>query len=138
MTRPDLGAMFARVTERIVAAERPILARHGISMWGYIALSELARAPAGTQLALANAIRYDKTRLVTLLDDLERDGLLTREPDPADRRGRVVSLTELGTARLQSARAEIRTMETAFLRDLSVAERRTLKAVLPRLATAGD
>lgn len=130
--------MFARITDRIVAAERPILARHGLSMWAYIALSELARAPAGTQLALANAIRYDKTRLVSLLDDLERDGLLTRDPDPADRRGRVVALTELGTTRLQSARAEIRTMETAFLRDLSVAERRTLKAVLPRLATGDD
>jgi DNA-binding MarR family transcriptional regulator len=127
--------MFAQITERIMAAERPILARHGLSMWGYAALSELTRAPAGTQLALANAIHYDKTRLVSLLDELERDGLLTREPDPADRRGRVVALTELGTARLTSARADIRAMETALLRDLTVAERRTLMAVLPRLAT---
>jgi hypothetical protein len=42
----------------------------------------LARQPAGTQLALAEAIRYDKTRLIGLLDELERDGLITRKPDP--------------------------------------------------------
>ena len=130
--------MFARITARLIAAERPILARHGLSMWAYIALSELARQPADTQLALANAIRYDKTRLVTLLDELEHEGLLTREPDPADRRGRIVALTEVGVTRLAATRADIRTMETALLRELSVTERRTLIAVLSRLASGGD
>lgn len=129
--------MFARITQRLIAAERPILARHGLSMWAYIALSELARQAADTQLALATAIRYDKTRLVTLLDELERDGLLTREPDPADRRGRIVALTDVGVTRLAATRADIRTMETALLRELSVAERRTLMTVLPRLASGG-
>jgi DNA-binding MarR family transcriptional regulator len=138
MQRHDLGAMFARITARLIAAERPILARHGLSMWAYIALSELARQPADTQLALATAIRYDKTRLVTLLDELEHEGLLTREPDPADRRGRIVALTEVGVTRLAATRADIRTMETALLRELSVTERRTLMAVLPRLASGGD
>jgi DNA-binding MarR family transcriptional regulator len=137
MVRQDLGAMFARITQRLVAAERPILARHGLSMWAYIALSELARHPADTQLALANAIGYDKTRLVTLLDGLEHDSLLTRSPDPADRRGRIVALTDDGERRLAAARTEIRTMETAVLRELTVTERRTLLAVLPRLASDG-
>jgi DNA-binding MarR family transcriptional regulator len=128
--------MFARITQRLIAAEQPILARHDLSMWAYIALSELAAHPADTQLALATAIRYDKTRLVTLLDELERDGLLTRTPDPADRRGRIVALTDAGVTRLAATRAEIRAMEAALLRELSVGERRTLRAVLPRLASA--
>jgi DNA-binding MarR family transcriptional regulator len=138
MERQDLGALFASVTRRLVAAERPLLAARGLSMWGYIALSRLADRPAGTQLALAQAMDYDKTRLIALLDDLERDGLLTREPDPADRRARTVRLTPAGTARLAAARADIRAMEAELLGDLSAQERSTLLTVLPRLAERSD
>src|SRR3954470_13409663 len=82
----DLGALFARVTRRLIAAEEPILERHGLTMWEYVALTRVARGPDGNQLALAKAIHYDKTRLVRLLDRLEADGLVARTADPADRR----------------------------------------------------
>jgi DNA-binding MarR family transcriptional regulator len=134
MDREDLGALFARTTRRLIDAERPLLAAHGLTMWGYIALSQLARRATGTQLELAQAIDYDKTRLIALLDDLERAGLLTREPDPADRRARNVALTPAGRRRLTAARADIRSMEAALLGGLSAAEQRSLLAVLPRLA----
>ena len=58
--REDLGALFARVTRRLAAAEKPLLQRHGLTMWGYVALSRVAAAPASTQLALARDIGYDK------------------------------------------------------------------------------
>jgi DNA-binding MarR family transcriptional regulator len=109
--REDLGAMFARITRRLIAAEQPLLDRHGLSMWAYIALSQVVRAPAATQLELSKAIRYDKTRLIALLDDLERDGLLTRRPDPADRRARIVEITPEGRRRHAAVRAAIRAME---------------------------
>src|SRR3954447_14100641 len=94
--REDLGALFTRVSRRLIAAERPLLAAHGLSMWGYVVLNHLAGGPAPTQLALAAAIGHDKTRLIGLLDELERAGLLTRAPHPADRRARTVHLTERG------------------------------------------
>jgi DNA-binding MarR family transcriptional regulator len=134
MEREDLGALFARVTSRLIDAERPILEAHGLSMWGYIALSQLAHRPTGSQLELALAIDYDKTRLIALLDDLESEGLLTRAPDPADRRARVVRLTPTGRRRLTAARADIRSMEAELLGDLKASERRSLLALLPRLA----
>lgn len=134
MEREDLAALFARITRRLLDAERPLLAAHGISMWGYVVLSYLARRPADTQLALAEAIGYDKTRLIALLDGLERDGLLTREPDPDDRRARRVSLTPAGKDRHAAARTDIRSMEAAVLAGLSLAEQRSLLALLPRLA----
>jgi hypothetical protein len=49
----DLGALFARVTRRLIEAERPLLDARGLSMWGYVALTRLVDAPAPTQLALA-------------------------------------------------------------------------------------
>ena len=104
----DLGALFARVTRRLIDAERPLLAELGLSMWGYIALSHLAHAPAETQLALAQAISYDKTRLIGLLDELAADGLITRTPDPADRREDVHLRDDAAPAIAGRARVEDR------------------------------
>jgi DNA-binding MarR family transcriptional regulator len=130
----DLGALFARVTRRLIDAERPLLAELGLSMWGYIALSHLAHAPAETQLALAQAISYDKTRLIGLLDELEADGLITRTPDPTDRRARIVSLTAAGRDRHRAARRAIGKMEDDVLADISAGERTRLRRTLSRLA----
>ena len=132
--RDDLGAMFARATRRLIAEERPILERHGLTMWEYIALSHLGAGPAPSQLGMAEAIGYDKTRLIALLEGLEDRDLVRREPDPQDRRARVVRLTNAGTRTLQAARADIRRMERRVLSDLSADERDVLLAVLPRLA----
>jgi DNA-binding MarR family transcriptional regulator len=135
MDREDLGALFGRITRRLIDAERPLLAKHGLSMWAYIALSHLAREPAGTQLALAQAINYDKTRLIGLLDELEGDGLVTRQPDPTDRRARIVTLTKAGKARHAAAQADVRVMEAEFLADLSTTDRDRLPRMLARLAS---
>lgn len=135
MEREDLGALFARITRRLIEAERPLLDAHGLSMWAYIVLSHLARRPAGTQLALAEAIGYDKTRLIGLLDELESDGLIARKPDPADRRARTVTLTPAGKARHAAAQADVRAMEDGFLGDLSPTERDKLHRMLARLAS---
>jgi DNA-binding MarR family transcriptional regulator len=132
--REDLGALFARITRRLVEAERPLLASHGLAMWDYIVLSRLAQRPSATQLALAQAIGYDKTRLIALLDELERNGLITRTPDPADRRARNVQLTPTGEARHAAARADIRTMEIELLHDLTESQQLALRTTLARLA----
>ena len=136
--REDLGALFTRVSRRLIEAERPLLAARGLTMWGYVALARLADGPAPRQLALAEAMGYDKTRLIALLDGLEADGLITRSPDPADRRARVVRLTAAGRRRHAAAVADIRDMEETVLAELSAHERDTLLAVLPRLARVGD
>jgi DNA-binding MarR family transcriptional regulator len=132
--RDDLGALLARATRRLIAEERPLLDAHGVTMWEYVALSHLERGAAGSQLAMAEAIGYDKTRLIALLEGLEDRGLVSREPDPQDRRARVVRLTAAGTRVLGAARADIRAMERRVLSDLSADERDVLLAVLPRLA----
>ena len=95
-------------------------------MWEYVALSHLGRGAAGSQLAMAEAIGYDKTRLIALLEGLEGRGLASREPDPRDRRARVVRLTPAGQLRACWARRAPTSwlMERRVLSDLSAGERR--------------
>jgi len=132
--RQDLGALFTVISRRLIDAEKPLLDRHGLTMWEYIALSRVAAAPASTQLALAREIGYDKTRLIALLDALEGDGLIERSPDPTDRRAHVVRITPKGTRRHAAAVGDIRAMEEDVLSVLSATERRALLAALPKLA----
>ena len=97
--------MLHPLTRALVAAELPVLARHGISMWGYVVLNALEDGPARTQAALAQSIGADKTRIIATLDELQQAGLISREPDPADRRIRLLAISArpaAGSARTRS------------------------------------
>jgi len=95
--------------------EQPILERHGVTMWAYVVLTALRDGPARAQAALAAAINADKTRLIPVLDDLQKRGLIEREPDPADRRVRLLGLTPEGRRLQQAVQAEIRSAEEIML-----------------------
>jgi DNA-binding MarR family transcriptional regulator len=132
----DLGALCAGAGRSLAEAERPVLERHGLSMWQYVVLSALAHGAAPSQLVLAGQIRYDKTRLIALLDGLEAAGLVGREPDPADRRARVVRLTPEGIRRHAAVRAAIREVEERKLAGLAPEARRLLRSALAHLANS--
>ncbi|MET8965249.1 MarR family transcriptional regulator [Streptomyces sp. NPDC004074] len=131
--RADLGALFAWVTDRLVEAEAPLLAANELTMWEYIVLDRLSRGAAPNQLTLAREIKHDKTRLITLLDRLQKRELIVRKRDAADRRSQTVSITDQGRVLHATAQAAIREMEDEFLSVLAPAERQSLLAILPRL-----
>ena len=122
--RADLAAMLHPLTRALVAAELPVLAAHGISMWGYVVLNALEGGPARTQAALAQAIGADKTRIITTLDELQEAGLITREPDPVDRRVRLLAISAAGRAVRAAARTAIQANEDRVLARLPPADRR--------------
>lgn len=125
--------MVGRLARRLIAAEEPILARHEISMWAYVVLSSLREGPTRTQAALAAAINADKTRLIPVLDDLQRRGLITREPDPADRRVRLLSLTSAGGKLHAAVQGDIRAAEEALLAHVAPEDRARFLTVLQAL-----
>jgi DNA-binding MarR family transcriptional regulator len=121
--RRDLAAMLQPLVRALIAAELPVLDRHGISMWGYVVLNALDGGPARTQAALAQAIGADKTRIITTLDELQHAGLISREPDPADRRARLLSITAAGQRARLAAQADIQANEDRLLARLPAADR---------------
>ena len=131
--RRDLAAMFAPLTRVLIAREEPVLRAHDISMWGYIVLTGLVEQPVRTQAALAQAINADKSRIIGVLDELQERGLIQREPDTADRRVHLLSLTPAGDRLRRSVESAIRERETEVLATLPAADRavflRSLKAL---------
>ncbi|NUR89666.1 MAG: MarR family transcriptional regulator [Nonomuraea sp.] len=134
--RPDLAAALQPLVRSLVAAERPVLAAHGISMWGYAVLTALADATVRTQAALAEAIGADKTRIIGTLDRLQAAGLITREPDPRDRRVRILAITAEGARVHASVRAGVRAGEDRLLDRLSPADREAFLRAVGTLTTA--
>jgi DNA-binding MarR family transcriptional regulator len=101
-------------------------------------LTALNDRPMRTQAALAAAIGADKTRLIPVLDDLQRRGLITREPDPTDRRVRLLSLTPAGGKLHAAVRADIRAAEEALLADVAEEDRPGFLAALQTLDQRRD
>jgi DNA-binding MarR family transcriptional regulator len=131
--RRDLAAMFAPLTRALIAREEPVLLAHDVSMWGYIVLTALVEHPVRTQAALAQAINADKSRIIGVLDELQERGLIHRQPDEADRRVHLLSLTPAGDRLRRSVEAGIRNREEEVLAVLPPADRevflRSLKAL---------
>ncbi|MFI9406337.1 MarR family winged helix-turn-helix transcriptional regulator [Nocardia sp. NPDC052316] len=132
--RPDLAAMMAPLMRALMAAELPVLERHGLSMWGYAVLLGLGKEPVYTQAALAKSINADKTRIIAVLDELQQGGLIRREPDPADRRVNLVSITATGRGLRDRVQADIQDVENRLLSQLPAADRRVFLRSLQALA----
>jgi DNA-binding MarR family transcriptional regulator len=132
--RPDLAALAVPFTRRLMALEAPILERHRISMWAYAVLSRLAEREYRGQNVLAESIGADKTRIIDVLDDLQAQGLISRDPDPADRRARLLAATPKGRRLAEQVRRAIRREEERLLADVPARDREAFVRVLRTLA----
>ncbi|OCB16490.1 hypothetical protein A5689_02310 [Mycobacterium intracellulare subsp. yongonense] len=102
----------------------------------YLVLTALAATEdkPPTQLELAGQVGLDRTVMTYLLDDLEGLGLLSRRPNPQDRRARHVILTREGRSRLQRVRNDLAAAESRLLVELSEQQRAQFRELLVRVA----
>ena len=132
----DLGWTLGAVMRTYLRTTAGALAEVPGGPRGYQVLAGLRDEPP-TQLVLARRLGLDRTVMTHLLDDLERAGLVERRPDPADRRARRIIATAAGAALLDALDGRLATVEDAVLAPLDPVERRTLRALLSKVATAG-
>lgn len=122
-----VSAAFSRVATESVA-DLPGRAR------GYLVLMALAGGEPPSQLALAKEVSLDRTVMTYLLDDLEAHELISRRPDPRDRRARQVLLTDTGRRRLEQVRRSLGAAEARLLAHLGDEDAEQLRTLLSRVA----
>jgi DNA-binding MarR family transcriptional regulator len=95
----------------------------------------LLRVAAGlSQQELAAKLKIHPSRLVALLDNLEKQGFLERGANPDDRRLYSLHLTKDGGEALERIGKVAREHQEALLSTLTVDERDTLATLLLRIA----
>lgn len=117
----------------IAAVER----RHGLSNAAAqtLAIIEGAGEPLAPSI-IAERLMVTTGSMTSLLDTLERRGLVRRQAHPSDRRRLLVHLTDEGEALVDAFLPEIVAVQTALVAELSEADRAAAVHLSQRLAAA--
>ena len=103
----------------------------GISFWRVKVLRRIAARPS-TMRELAASMSTDAPHMTVLVDELERLGLVRREPHPDDRRAKIATPTEEGQKAARRADAILKRPPPA-LRALSDEDLAALVRITTRL-----
>lgn len=146
--RPDLDveplqvlSRVSRLARHLDIARRGAFAGHGLEAWEFDVLSALRRAGPPFQLtpgALLRATLVTSGTMTNRIDRLTEAGLVRREPDPRDRRGVLVTLTEQGQAVVDAALTDLLDREQALLAGLGEEQRQQLADLLRTLLAPFD
>jgi DNA-binding MarR family transcriptional regulator len=150
--RPDLdtrGMGLVGRIQRTAAALRPRLdqthERSGLQGESFDVLASLRRSGPPYQLSptqLYREMMLTSGAMTNRIDRLEEAGLVSRRPDPQDRRGTLVRLTAKGKALIDAAAAAHVANEERLIAGLSAREQLQLADLLRKLllslGDAGD
>lgn len=144
--RPDLDLSPLSVLSRITRIARHLdIARRDafgdLENWGFDVLAALRRAGSPYQLspgALMQETMVTSGTITNRLDRLEELELITRQQDPSDGRGSLVTLTRSGIRAVDAAMEDLLKNERLLLKDLSGKDREQLAALLSTLVTEFD
>jgi DNA-binding MarR family transcriptional regulator len=109
------------------------LATEGMRRQHFTVLASLDEQGKASQAALGRRLWIDRSDLHAIVGELEREGLVARARDPANRRQNVVTITRTGAATLKRLEALIDRAQRELLSPLTASERRELIQLLERL-----
>ena len=118
----------AHLTHRSIAA--PLLATLGLGVKEFGALAVVNDEGPLSQQRLGERLRVDRTTMVAVVDQLERQGFVERQRNPEDRRAYSLRVTERGQRVLRQAAEAAEQAEAAFLTPLPARDRGALKDAL--------
>jgi DNA-binding MarR family transcriptional regulator len=135
---PPLGFLIASVGQQAMSAFRARLQPHGLHPRAFAVLwalreAEEPRSPGAagrSQQDISRSLGIPASRLVAVIDDLERDGLVVREAHPTDRRAHTVRLTEAGQDAAEALLDEAARFDQQLSRGLTPVDRTRLRHCL--------
>ena len=144
--RPDLDLSPLAVLSRITRIARHLdIARRDafadLETWGFDVLAALRRAGAPHQLSPGQLMQETMVTSGTMtnrLDRLEELQLITREQDPDDGRGSLVTLTKSGVRAVDAALEGLLENERKLLGTLTAKDRELLADLLSKLVAEFD
>ncbi len=116
----------------------PLLKRHGLRFGQYAVLAALTDLGRLAPHQLATRLRTDRSHISSYLEVLMQRGLIERDPDPADRRRLIVTVTDDGAALAAQISAAAADSEHYLLISLDGAERSDLRRLLHKVLVSHE
>lgn len=129
----EINHLIIRVARAHLAIATQLLRRHEIYPGQELLLMRLWQNDHQSQTELARSLKVDASTVTRTLQSLERRGLLTRAPSPADRRTVIVSLTAAGVAMRQNIDEVWSELEAITVAGLSDNQRSQAERLLRRI-----
>jgi len=146
--RPDLDSapmeVLGRITRIAALAEREletVFDRFALTGGDFDVLATLRRSDPPHRLTpgeLSRSTMVTTGGMTKRLDRLEEAGLIRREPDPRDRRGKLIGLTDEGATLMDQVVAEHVANEHRLVSHLSASQRGRLATLLRELLLSLD
>lgn len=133
------GALLQVQAAVVPVIDRRLRAETGIPLSWYDVLLELYGAPQRrlTMSELGERVVLSRSRVSRVVDELVADGLITREPNPADARSAYATLSTEGVARFrQAAPVYLAAIDDEFASHLSDRELQSLTSSMRRVLAA--
>ena len=137
----SLSGRVIRLARHVEVSRREVLAVRDLEGWEYDVLLALRAAGAPHELspsALMAATQVASGTVTNRIDRLIRRGFVSREPDPADRRGVLVRLSPAGRKRVDLAAADVAKAERELWLGLTPRKRDQLNSLLRELLAGSE
>jgi DNA-binding MarR family transcriptional regulator len=136
MSPEQVGERYLSVHHRMRRAVDEGMIDCGLTLARTKVLTQLKRRGPSRQSVLAVDFGFAPHTITDIVDALERDGLVTRQPDPTDRRAKLVALTGQGEVALSTASATREQLMKHVFGALDAADRVTMMRLLDVLDSA--
>jgi DNA-binding MarR family transcriptional regulator len=133
LTQDSLGVLLHDARRAVVRRFEARAADHGLSSAQWRLLFALKRLGPCTQARLAERLEIEPISVSRLIDRAEDAGWVAREPDPADRRGKVVVPSDKALKTFEGIRAIAETVYDEALAGLPPPAREALYEGLRRI-----
>lgn len=133
LLRQYLGYRLKLAYLPVLADARLAVEPLGLRIATSSALHIVVGNPGISQSQLALALNIERSRVVLLVDELEKLGLITRNKVPGDRRSYALCATSAGEALFKQASDALLEHEERVFAGLTEAERRQLTALLDKV-----
>lgn len=146
--RPDLDlapmevlSRVDRLSHHLDQVRRAAFTEHGIESWEFDVLAALRRAGPPYELSPGRLLTETLVTSGTMTNRVDRlvgRGFVVRLPDPRDRRGVLVRLTNDGRLAVDDALVTLLEQERPLLSPLTASEQDQLSSLLRRLAAVAE
>lgn len=128
------GFLLSKIANVALARFTEELGGLGLRPKHYGVLAAVASEPAGSQQAIGKSLGLVPSAIVSIIDDLEKLGAITKEHPANSRREFVIVMTDRGHELFATATEIGERVDREVLRGLSVAQRKTLHHSLTLVA----